>query len=92
MKPHRAVASQNGNTPPSVSVEHRPLTFRLPKPGKVDEHFGLSRATFYVWEKQGLIQLIRIVQPGKQRGITLARYDQVRALIEEKIAGIRPAV
>ena len=65
-------------TPPS---ENRPETFRLPRPGQRDPFFGLSRSTFYEWEKEGAIHLIKLRKRGKKRGTTLVPYDQVRAYV-----------
>ena len=57
----------------------RPETYRLPKPGTGDPHFGLSRTAYYELEEQGVIRLIRLRKRGKLRGTTLIPYDQVRA-------------
>jgi hypothetical protein len=55
----------------------KPETFRLPKPGERDPHFGLSRTFYYELEAAGAIQLIRLRKRGNMRGITLIPFDQV---------------
>ena len=60
----------------------KPEFFRLPKRGG-DPFFGLSRAWYYAAEKRGVIQLKRLRDRGKLRGVTLVPYDQVRKFIQE---------
>ena len=62
-----------------------PETFRLPARGH-DPHFGLTRSWYYAAEADGRIQLIRLRSKGKNRGVTLVRYSQVQALIQEASA------
>jgi hypothetical protein len=72
-----------GATTLTETVGHaKPETFRLPKNG-VDPHFGLTRPFYYELEKQGRLRLIRLKKRGRQRGITLVPYDDVKRLIEE---------
>lgn len=59
----------------------RPITFRLPKPGTVDPFFGISRSHYYVLEQRGVLQLIRIREVGRERGITLVPFDKVAAFV-----------
>jgi hypothetical protein len=59
-----------------------PHTFRLPKQG-VDPYFGLSRAMYYDLERRGDIQLIRLRDRGKTRGVTLVRYADIEAIIDK---------
>jgi hypothetical protein len=55
----------------------KPETFRLPKSGQRDPHFGLSRSFYYELEAAGKIRFIRPKKRGNQRGITLIPYDDV---------------
>ncbi|HSS96113.1 MAG TPA: hypothetical protein VLK33_03750, partial [Terriglobales bacterium] len=55
----------------------KPETFRLPKPGKADPHFGLSRTFYYELEAAGKIRFIRVRKRGNARGITLIPFDEV---------------
>jgi len=59
----------------------RPKTFRLPKPGSNDPHFGFTRGGYYNGEKLGFWKLIRIKQPGRSRGTTLVDYNEIAAFI-----------
>jgi len=55
-----------------------PEFFRLPKAGQHDPYFGLPRSRFYELEEAGAIRLTRLRKRGKERGITLIPFDQVR--------------
>ena len=57
----------------------KPETFRLPKPGQRDPHFGLSRTAYYKLEKAGVIQMRRVCKTGNMRGVVLIVFDQVLA-------------
>jgi hypothetical protein len=59
-----------------------PITFRLPRAGQRDPHFGLSRAWFYAAEADGRLRLIRLREKGKSRGITLVPTVEVIELLE----------
>ncbi len=59
----------------------RPVTYRLPKPGTQDVHFGLSRAHYYALEKRGLLRLIRIRDKNKRKGVTLIIFQDVARLV-----------
>ena len=61
-----------------------PETFRLPRAGQRDPHFGLPRTAYYELEKAGAIQLIRLRKRGYQRGTTLIPFDQVLAYVRSK--------
>ena len=61
----------------AASTVIKPETFRLPRPGQRDPHFGLPRTTYYELEKSGAIRLLRLRKRGCQRGTTLVPYDQV---------------
>jgi hypothetical protein len=56
----------------------KPETFRLPKPGERDPHFGLPRTAYYELEATGAIKLIRLRKRGNTRGIVLIPFDQVK--------------
>ena len=66
----------------SPKLKELPTTFRLPKVGQRDEHFGLSRSWFYAAELDGRLALIRLRERGKTRGTTLVSTAQVLALLE----------
>ena len=59
----------------------KPETFRLPKPGERDPHFGLPRTTYYELEKANAIRLIRVRKRGNLRGTTLVPFDGVSAYL-----------
>lgn len=65
----------------SPELQKLPTTFRLPRVGLRDPHFGLSRAWFYAAEADGRISLIRLREKGKKRGTTLVPTEQVLNLI-----------
>jgi len=62
-----------------------PITFRLPKSGRGDAHFGLSRSWYYAAEVDGRLALIRLRQKGKKRGTTLVPSAAVLALLEAEL-------
>jgi hypothetical protein len=66
----------------SPKLKELPTTFRLPRVGQRDEHFGLSRSWFYAAELDGRLALIRLRERGKTRGTTLVSTAQVLALLE----------
>ena len=66
----------------SPKLKELPTTFRLPRVGQRDEHFGLSRSWFYAAELDGRLALIRLRERGKRRGTTLVSTAQVLALLE----------
>jgi len=59
----------------------------LPKPGKGDPYFGLSRSFYYQLEARGLLKLVRIRDAGKERGVTLVPYDKVAAIMRAQMEG-----
>ena len=61
-----------------------PKTFRLPKPGVNDPHFGITRGGYYQGEDAGWWTLIRLKRPGLKRGTTLVDYNQVAAFIAKQ--------
>ena len=65
----------------SPKLQELPITFRLPKVGQRDPHFGLSRAWYYAAEADGRISLIRLREKGKTRGTTLVPSTGVLALL-----------
>lgn len=65
-------------------LQKLPTTFRLPRVGQRDPHFGLSRSWFYSAEANGLISLIRLREKGKTRGTTLVPTEQVLELIHNQ--------
>jgi hypothetical protein len=58
-----------------------PVTFRLPRAGERDPHFGLSRSWYYAEEADGRLSLIRLRNKGRKRGVTLVRSSDVLTLI-----------
>jgi len=75
----RVINRGKSMTSSTASTSEAIVTFRLPKPGTRDPHFGLPRTTFYELERQGAIRLIRLKKRGYTRGTTLIPYDQVLA-------------
>ena len=69
-------------TPTPEQIAFRPITFRLPKPGESDPHFGFSRSWFYQAEKRGWLTLIHIRDGGKQKGVTLIPFAAVLAFVQ----------
>jgi len=57
-----------------VSIQpHRPLHFRLPRPGENAPNFGLSRSGWNKLEARGLIRFRRLTHDGLDRGTTLVK-------------------
>lgn len=69
-------------TPP---ITLRPEFFRLPKPGVADPYFGFSRSFYYSAEKRGWLKLVRIRDPGKDKGVTLIPYADVAAFVRSQM-------
>lgn len=61
-----------------------PVTFRLPRTGMRDPHFGLSRAWYYAAEADGRIKLVRLREKGKSRGTTLVPTEEILNLINKQ--------
>ena len=59
----------------------RPEFYRLPRPGVADPYFGFSRSFYYSAERRGWLQLIRIRDKDKEKGVTLVPYKAVVALV-----------
>jgi hypothetical protein len=59
----------------------RPETYRLPRPGTSDPHFGFSRSFYYELEKRGHLKLIHIRNVGKSRGVTVIPYEEVASFV-----------
>lgn len=73
--------------PPSPeTIALRPDFFRLPKPGLSDPFFGFSRSFYYRLEKRGALKLFRILDEGKEKGVTLIRYRDVWDFVQSEIA------
>ena len=64
-----------------ITQTETPETFRLPKPGQHDSHFGGTRSWYYELEARGELKLIRVTAPGRARGITLVPYVDVLNLV-----------
>ena len=62
------------------SIAYRPEFFPLPSRGR-DPHFGFSRSSYYGFERDGLLRLVRIRRPGNVRGKVLVSYADMAALI-----------
>ncbi|HSH40071.1 MAG TPA: hypothetical protein VK993_14960 [Chthoniobacterales bacterium] len=56
-----------------------PFSLRLPAEGQHDPVFGCPRQKYLQLEREGAIQLIRLVPEGKSRGIVLVPVDQMQA-------------
>jgi hypothetical protein len=63
----------------------RPETYRLPKPGICDPYFGFSRSFYYEGEKRDYWKLIRIRNPGKERGVTLVPFRRVQEFVRTQM-------
>jgi hypothetical protein len=72
-------------TPTPEAVALRPEFFRLPKPGVADPHFGFSRSFYYTLEARGLLKLVRIRDQGKERGVTLIPYRDVKRFVQAQM-------
>ena len=77
---HQTAIGTPANTG-SPKLKELPVTFRLPRAGQRDEHFGLSRSWFYAAESDGRLSLIRLREKGKKRGATLVPTAAVLALL-----------
>ena len=77
---HQTAIGTPANTG-SPKLKELPVTFRLPRTGQRDEHFGLSRSWFYAAESDGRLSLIRLREKGKKRGATLVPTAAVLALL-----------
>lgn len=82
MKTNTLKASER-NTPPHSPTE--PVTFRLPACGG-DPYFGLTKSYYYGLEAKGLIELLRLRDKGKNRGVTLVPFHAVKALVVGGVA------
>jgi hypothetical protein len=78
---HQTATGTPANTG-SPKLKELPITFRLPRVGQRDPHFGLSRAWYYNAEADGRLSLIRLREKGKKRGATLIPSAAVLALLE----------
>lgn len=63
------------------SHQSLPITFRIPRAGRRDSVFNLTRSWYYAQEAAGKLSLIRLRDKGKTRGCTLVRVADVEALI-----------
>jgi hypothetical protein len=84
-----------------TTIDAKPETYRLPRPGASDPFFGFSRSYYYHGEARGYWKLIHIIdrekrdkprkkidargRPLKQKGITLVPYDQVEAFVRSQM-------
>lgn len=59
------------------------ISFRLPRAGERDPHFGLPRAKYYELEAEGRLQLLRLRGKNKDRGTTLVLVSEMLRVIEE---------
>jgi len=66
---------------------NRPATFRLPKSGERDPHFGLTRSFYYGAEAEGQLKLVRLKKRGNCRGVTLIPYAAVIDLLANENPG-----
>ncbi len=68
----------NLHQPPDTDrVNCRPELIRLPRPGTLCPHTGLTRAWLYAAAAQGHIKTVSLRQRGKKRGVRLVFYDSV---------------
>ena len=78
---HQTATGTPANTG-GPKLKELPITYRLPRVGERDPHFGLSRAWYYNAEADGRLALIRLREKGKKRGATLIPSSAVLALLE----------
>jgi hypothetical protein len=71
--------------PEATKPPERPETFRIPKPGRGDPFFGLSRSFYYRGEELGYWRLIRIVEPGRKRGIVLIPFSAIAEFVRSQM-------
>jgi hypothetical protein len=64
---------------------NRPKYFRLPASSqdsdRRDPFFGFTRGYYYEGEERGYWKLVRLIEDGKQRGVTLVPYDAVERFV-----------
>ena len=72
------------NTTEQIPAVH-PQYYRLPKPGRADCFFGLSRSFYYSAEARGWLKLVRIRAPGKTKGVTLIPFADVAAFVRSHV-------
>ena len=63
------------------------ISFRLPRAGERDPHFGLPRAKYYQLEAEGRLRLLRLRDKNKARGTTLVLVTEMMRVIEEDFQG-----
>ena len=80
--PNMTIPSFSASGAANAGTATLPQTFRLPKNGERDPHFGLSRAWYYAAEADGRLTLLRLRQKGKKRGTTLVPTSAVLELLE----------
>jgi hypothetical protein len=65
----------------SLPANFKPDWFPMPGERGLDPYFGLSRASYYAWERLGKLRLCRLRKPGKLVGKVLIPYADVAELI-----------
>lgn len=78
-----ATVAPIGETSANVS-RPRPEFYRLPVTGG-DPFFGLTRSFYYEGENRGYWRLVRLREPGKQRGVTLVPFDAVAKFVRQQM-------
>lgn len=68
------------------AVPHSKKEERIYIPSEVDREFGFTRSFYYQLEERGILELIRITQPGSTKGITLVPYLPVWRYVQSQIA------
>jgi len=81
---HPSTTTEKPGASRRPNLVNLPPTFRLPGDKQKDPVFSFSRAWYYKSEREGRISLIRLVQPGKRRGITLVPTAQILNLIDRE--------
>ena len=66
-----------------VTAQALPELARMPKTGRC-QWTGLCRSTLEQLDRDGLVRLIRIVRPGKKRGIVMIPVQEVLDFIRKQ--------
>ncbi len=64
------------------------ITFRLPRAGEKDPHFGLTRSFYHQSEADGRLRLLRLKKRGFARGLTLVPFQAVLNLMRDENPGL----
>jgi len=86
-----SLMNQNLLSPSAIPSAHVEF-YRLPPPGKRDQHFGLSRSWYYKAAASGEIKMVSVRQRNALRGVRLIVYDSVADYIRRASVETAPTV